>query len=108
MQCSAETSTTVFPFVGGCGYFISWFGCNATTRSCRGSRSFQRKPKGQRRWKAHQRDHEVTGRGDSPNRLEVAAVLAGEGGQSALPSLAISDCLLLPSKLRDSFTPSVR
>src|SRR6266699_3887166 len=45
MQCLAEMWATVFPFVGGCGYFISWFGCNATTRSHPSSRSRRRNRK---------------------------------------------------------------
>ena len=38
---------TVSRFAGACGYFISWFGSNATTRSHRSSRSHQRKKKRQ-------------------------------------------------------------
>src|SRR6476469_2019079 len=37
--------STVSRFVGGCGCFTSWFGCNATTRSHRSSRSRRRKKK---------------------------------------------------------------
>src|SRR5262245_12314625 len=41
MQCWAEMSPTVSPFAGACGSFIFWFGCNATTRSCRASHWFR-------------------------------------------------------------------
>src|SRR4029077_12788937 len=36
---------TVSRFAGECGCFTSWFGCNATTRSHRSSRSRRRKKK---------------------------------------------------------------
>src|SRR6266550_5276122 len=45
MQCLAEMWAIVFLFAGGCGCFISWFGCNAITRSHRSSRLYRRKKK---------------------------------------------------------------
>src|SRR6476660_3132506 len=39
---------TVSRFAGACGYFTSWFGCNATTRSHRNSRSCRRDTKKRR------------------------------------------------------------
>ena len=41
----AEMWATVSRFAGECGCFTSWFGCNATTRSHRSSRSRLRKNK---------------------------------------------------------------
>src|SRR5215203_1948153 len=48
MQCLAEMWATVFRFAGGCGCFIFWFGCNATTRSHRNSLSSRRNRKKRR------------------------------------------------------------
>src|SRR6266508_3882899 len=45
MRCLAEMLETVSPFGGECGYFISWFGCNAAIRSRRGSPLYPRKKK---------------------------------------------------------------
>ncbi len=63
---------------GGCGYFISSFGCNAIIRLPRGSRSCQEKKKCQRPSKRYARRHESTGRGDSPNRPQVLAFFMGD------------------------------
>src|SRR5882762_5387218 len=84
MQCLAEMWATVFPFAGGCGYFISWFGSNATTRSHRRNRKKRR------------------------NRLKPLALchdfsygLQGRGYKSSVHYRC------LPNKLRIRLTPSI-
>ena len=77
-------------FAGGCGCLISWFGCNATTRSRRSSRS------GRRNKKKHR------------NRLKPLALChdfsygpQGRGYNSSVHHRC------LPNKLRVRFTPSI-
>src|SRR5678816_4620522 len=81
---------TVFPFAGGCGCFISWFGCNATTRSHRSSPSRRRNRKKRR------------------NRLKPLALChdfsygpQGRGYKSSVHYRC------LPNKLRIRLTPSI-
>src|SRR5262245_23465274 len=90
MQCSAETSATVFRFAGGCGCFIFWFGCSATTRLYRGSRSCRTNKKKRR------------------HRLKQLALChdlsygpQGRGYRSSVHYRC------LPNELRVRFTPSI-
>src|SRR6266478_2744804 len=90
MQCLAEMWATVFPFAGGCGCFISWFGCNATVRSHRSSPLRRRNRKKRR------------------NRLKPLALYhdfsygpQGRGYKSS------GHYRCLPNKLRIRLTPSI-